>query len=84
MLTQYLGTKAYTGDSGTITRVCLLTFDFPPFRSSGLTVYAEKIAFGLAARHHIVTVVLASRPQCDRVEAVVLPDSDCLSCGQVG
>lgn len=51
-------------------RVCLLTLDFPPFRSSGLTIYAEKVAHGLAARGHAVTVVASSRPERDRVDTV--------------
>lgn len=51
-------------------RVCLLTLDFPPFRSSGLTIYAEKVAHGLAARGHAVTVVASSRPERDRVDIV--------------
>ena len=53
--------------------VCLLTLDFPPFRSSGLTIYAEQIALGLAARGHAVTVVTSRRPQRDRVDTVDLP-----------
>jgi glycosyltransferase involved in cell wall biosynthesis len=53
----------------------LLTLDFLPFRSSGLTVYGERIAQGLAARGHAVTVVASQRPECDRVETVRAPDS---------
>lgn len=56
-------------------RVCLLTLDFPPFRSSGLTIYAERIAMGLAGRGHTVTVVASSRPEHDRVDSVALPDN---------
>jgi glycosyltransferase involved in cell wall biosynthesis len=56
-------------------RVCLLTLDFPPFRSSGLTIYAERITLGLAARGHDVTVVASDRPKRDRVEAIRLPGS---------
>ena len=47
-------------------RICLLTIDFPPFRSSGLTIYAERVALGLAERGHVVTVVAASRPERQR------------------
>jgi glycosyltransferase involved in cell wall biosynthesis len=54
-------------------RVCLLTLDFPPFRSSGLTIYAERIALGLAGRGHTVTVVTSSRPEHNRVDTVGLP-----------
>ncbi len=56
-------------------RICLLTLDFPPFRSSGLTVYAEKVAQGLAARGHFVTVVASSRPTDESVGATLLSDS---------
>lgn len=56
-------------------RVCLLTLDFPPFRSSGLTIYAEKVAHGLAARGHAVTVVASSHPERDRVDTMRLPDN---------
>jgi len=44
-------------------RVCLVTLDFPPFRSSGLTIYAENLARGLAERGYAVTVVAAERPK---------------------
>lgn len=54
-------------------RVCLLTLDFPPFRSSGLTVYAEKAAAGLAERGHTVTVVASQRPESEHVEDALLP-----------
>lgn len=55
-------------------KVCLLTLDFPPFRSSGLTIYAEKVAQGLAARGHAVTVVASKRSEGDRIDDVRLPD----------
>lgn len=55
-------------------RICLLTLDFPPFRSSGLTVYAEKTAEGLAARGHAVTVVASRRPRSEQIESVEPPD----------
>ncbi len=29
-------------------RICFLTLDFPPFRSSGLAVYAETLVTGFA------------------------------------
>lgn len=54
-------------------RICFLTLDFPPFRSSGLTIYAERIVQGLAARGHRVTVVTSRRPDHARVEEVGLP-----------
>jgi glycosyltransferase involved in cell wall biosynthesis len=55
-------------------KVCLLTLDFPPFRSSGLTIYAERVAQGLAARDHAVTVVASKRSDGDRIDDVRLPD----------
>lgn len=54
-------------------RVCFLTLDFPPFRSSGLTIYAERIVQGLAARGHKITVVTSERPDHMLVEKVHLP-----------
>jgi glycosyltransferase involved in cell wall biosynthesis len=48
----------------------LLTLDYPPFRSSGLTLYAERMARGLAARGHAVTVVASKRPERERIEDV--------------
>lgn len=54
-------------------RICLVTLDFPPFRSSGLTIYAENLARGLAERGHQITVIAADRPQSDRVEDVPMP-----------
>ncbi|MBN1953808.1 MAG: glycosyltransferase family 4 protein [Anaerolineae bacterium] len=55
-------------------RVGLVTLDFPPFRSSGLTVYAESVAYGLARRGHAVTVVAARRPESDRVPVPPRPE----------
>jgi glycosyltransferase involved in cell wall biosynthesis len=55
-------------------RICLLTLDFPPFRSSGLTIYAETIVRGLAARGHSVTVVASQRPKRDQVGDVRPPE----------
>ena len=54
-------------------RVCFLTLDFPPFRSSGLTIHAEKVVQGLAVRGHAVTVVTSRRPDHARVEGAFLP-----------
>jgi glycosyltransferase involved in cell wall biosynthesis len=53
--------------------VCLVTLDFPPFRSSGLTIYAEKVVQGIAARGHDVTVIAAGRPESKRTETLDLP-----------
>ncbi|MCS7220913.1 MAG: glycosyltransferase family 4 protein [Anaerolineae bacterium] len=54
-------------------RVCLVTLDFAPFRSSGLTIYAENLARGLAERGHQVTVIAADRSQSHRVDDVPIP-----------
>jgi glycosyltransferase involved in cell wall biosynthesis len=56
-------------------RVCLITLDFPPFRSSGLTIYAENLARGLAARGHQITVVAAERPAAASVDHIPLPET---------
>jgi glycosyltransferase involved in cell wall biosynthesis len=53
-------------------RICFVTLDFPPFRSSGLTIYAEKVARGLARRGHALTVVAAARPDSERAESIEL------------
>jgi glycosyltransferase involved in cell wall biosynthesis len=54
-------------------RICLVTLDFPPFRSSGLTIYAENLARGLVARGHEVTVVAADRPAAAGVDEIPMP-----------
>lgn len=56
-------------------RVCLVTLDFPPFRSSGLTIYVEHLVRGLAARGHKITVVAAQRPAATTVDQIALPDA---------
>ena len=43
-------------------RIALMSLDYPPYRSSGLSVYAESVALGLASRGHSVLVVTSSRP----------------------
>jgi glycosyltransferase involved in cell wall biosynthesis len=43
-------------------RVCLVSLDYKPFRSSGLTIYAEDLARGLVELGHQVMVVAARRP----------------------
>ncbi|GAB6908521.1 putative Glycosyl transferase, group 1 [Desulfosarcina cetonica] len=42
-------------------KIALINADFPPSRGSGQTVYAEKIARGLAKNHH-VTVITSHVP----------------------
>jgi glycosyltransferase involved in cell wall biosynthesis len=43
-------------------KICLVNLDFIPYRSSGLAVYGETLALGLAEAGHEVTVVAARRP----------------------
>lgn len=43
-------------------RLCLISLDFAPVRSSGLTFYAERLAGLLAERGHAITIVAALRP----------------------
>lgn len=43
-------------------RLCLVSLDIAPVRSSGLAVYAERVAQRLVAGGHEVTVVAARRP----------------------
>jgi glycosyltransferase involved in cell wall biosynthesis len=43
-------------------RVCLISLDYWPHRSSGLTIYAEDLARGLHESGHAVTVIAAQRP----------------------
>jgi glycosyltransferase involved in cell wall biosynthesis len=54
-------------------RICFVTLDFPPFRGSGLTIYAETVVRGLATRGHQVTVLASSRPESERVEGAEPP-----------
>lgn len=42
--------------------ICLVSLDFQPFRSSGLTIYAEDLARGLNEQGHQVTVFAAQKP----------------------
>ncbi len=42
-------------------KICLVNLDFIPYRSSGLAVYGETLALGLAEAGHEVTVVAARR-----------------------
>lgn len=56
-------------------RICVVTLDFAPFRSSGLSIYTEILVNGLARRGHRVTVIAASRPISKRVEDLVVPRS---------
>jgi glycosyltransferase involved in cell wall biosynthesis len=42
-------------------KICLVNLDFIPHRSSGLAVYGETLALGLAQAGHQVTVVAAQR-----------------------
>lgn len=44
-------------------RICLVSLDYKPYRSSGLTIYAEDLASGLLEQGHAVTVIAAQRPQ---------------------
>ncbi|MEI8165160.1 MAG: glycosyltransferase family 4 protein [Chloroflexales bacterium] len=43
-------------------RLCLISLDFAPVRTSGLAVYAERLAGLLATYGHELTVVAAQRP----------------------
>ncbi|NTW04050.1 MAG: glycosyltransferase family 4 protein, partial [Oscillochloris sp.] len=43
-------------------RLCLVSLDYTPVRSSGLTIYAERLAERLVLAGHDVTVVAALRP----------------------
>jgi glycosyltransferase involved in cell wall biosynthesis len=45
-----------------VLRIGLVSLDYSPWRSSGLTIYAEDLARGLTERGHSVTVIAARRP----------------------
>lgn len=68
-------------------RLCLVSLDLAPFRSSGLAVYAERLARRIADGGHDVTVVAAlrtstapqSRLDAIRVERVSIDRSDWIS-----
>ena len=55
-------------------RICLISLDYKPYRSSGLTIYAEDLATGLVELGHEISVIAAKRPglpvqhQVDKVE----------------
>jgi glycosyltransferase involved in cell wall biosynthesis len=49
-------------------RVCLVTLDFPPYRSSGLTIYAERLAASLTSRGHLVTILASGHNGSPTVE----------------
>jgi glycosyltransferase involved in cell wall biosynthesis len=51
-------------------RLCLVSLDLAPVRSSGLAVYAERLALRLAEHGHAVTVVAALRPGAVRHSAL--------------
>ena len=54
-------------------QICLVSLDYKPYRSSGLTIYAEDLARGLTELGHAVTVLAARRqglPPDHRVEGV--------------
>jgi glycosyltransferase involved in cell wall biosynthesis len=54
-------------------RICFVTLDFSPFRSSGLAIYAERIVEGLAARGHSITVIASHRPGYIQADNKQLP-----------
>ncbi|HXF69364.1 MAG TPA: glycosyltransferase family 4 protein [Thermoflexus sp.] len=56
-------------------RICLVTLDFTPFRSSGLTVYVERLARRLAERGHQITVIAADRPKTTQADVIPMPDN---------
>lgn len=55
---------------GRALRILLANLDYIPYRSSGLAVYGEILATGLAARGHDVTVVTRHRPGAPRQERI--------------
>jgi glycosyltransferase involved in cell wall biosynthesis len=50
-------------------KICLVSLDFAPFRTSGLAVYAENLAAGLSGLGHRVTVI-ASAPSAGRLQEI--------------
>lgn len=56
-------------------RICLVSLDYKPYRSSGLTLYAEDLAAGLTEQGHEVTVIAARRPglpACQQIDQVTI------------
>lgn len=51
-------------------RICLVSLDYWPHRSSGLTIYAEDLARGLNERGHTVSVIAAHRSGTPRVATI--------------
>jgi glycosyltransferase involved in cell wall biosynthesis len=50
--------------------ICILNLDYIPFRSSGLAVYGETLASGLAKAGHRVTVIAARREGLAEYEVI--------------
>lgn len=56
-------------------RICLVSLDYKPYRSSGLTIYAEDLATGLIEQQQEVTVIAAHRPglpSCQQIDNVTI------------
>jgi len=50
-------------------KICLVTLDFIPYRSSGLSIYGEKLANGLSAEHNVT--VLTSKTEETKKEEFI-------------
>jgi len=56
-------------------KICLVTLGFAPYRASGLSVYGEQVAIGLAHRGHSVTVLAGQRGHPQANDGVALPSN---------
>ena len=51
-------------------RICVVTLDFRPVRTSGLAVYGELLVDGYLARGHSVVVITSMRPELNSRETI--------------
>jgi len=56
-------------------KICLVTLGFAPYRVSGLSVYGEQVALGLAQRGHQVTVLAGRRNRRYAEDELKLPNN---------
>ena len=51
-------------------KICLINLDYKPYRGSGLTIYGELLAEGLANKGHEVSVICSNHSSSDSEETI--------------
>ncbi len=51
-------------------RICLISLDYKPYRSSGLTFYAEDLSRGFLQLGHYPVVIAAQRPGLPKYQKI--------------